>query len=515
MGSSAHQPVAMSPGAGLAVDPLLWAGAVMLAVGALVAGLAERMRLPGLLLFLGLGMVVADDGLAWVRFDDAQLAQSLGVVALVVILFEGGLTMQASDLRAALGPATLLATLGTALTAGIVALVVGPLVGLDTNSALLLGAVVASTDAAAVFSVVRRVPLPRRTVGLLEAESGLNDPMAVLLVVGVLEVWRGDADALGLLLFGLVQLGGGVVVGLALGFAAAFLLERLRFDSSALSSVLALAIGGITYGTAALLGASGFLAVYLCGVVIAARVTRQRRTLRRFCEALAAMAQIGLFLMLGLLVFPSRLPSVALLAAAATVALVVLARPIAVVCCLAPLRVGGRELALVSVAGLRGAVPIVLATFPLTAGHPDGAQIFDVVFFVVVLSTAVQGVAIAPLARRLRLPADPPGAGAAAEVVAVEAPGIDVIELRLPADAAVAGRRLDEVPIPGSARVSVVVRDGRSLVPSGATVLAVDDVLVVTVPSDDPHHTVAPGEDLLRRIERWADRGPDDATAET
>jgi potassium/hydrogen antiporter len=387
----------------LRVDTLILAGAALLAVGVVASSLAERFRAPALLVFLGLGMLIADDGLAWVRFDDPDLAQTVGVLALVIILFDGGLSLDHRAARSIVGPAAVLATVGTAVTAGLVAVVARALLHVGWNTALLLGAVIGSTDAAAVFAVVRRVPLPPRLVALLETESGLNDPMAVLLTMAVIEAWREGVTVGGVAAFGVRQLLGGTVVGIVVGALGAAAVRRLPRDGATLHPILALAVGGLAYGVAARLGASGFLAVYLCGAVVARIPSNRLRRIRSFHEALAGIAQIGLFLMLGLLVFPNQLPGVTVSSLVVTATLALVARPTAVWVSLAWFRFPARELAMLSWAGLRGAVPIVLATFPRTAGHPDGPLVFDVVFFVVLLSTAVQGLTIGRVARRLGL----------------------------------------------------------------------------------------------------------------
>ena len=390
----------------LPVDALVLAGALLILAGVVAASLADRFHAPALLVFLGVGMVVGDDGLGWVRFDDARLAQTVSVIALVVILFDGGLATPPRELRSVAGPAAALALAGTAVTTGVVALGAHALFGIGWTTALLLGAIVGPTDAAAVFGALGRVPLPSRLSSLLEAESGLNDPMAVLLTVAVLESWRSGVTVGGLAVFAAQQLVGGALVGALVGTAGAWLLKRLRSSNASLFPVAALGVGALAYGVATQLAASGFLAVYLAGVVVGHRVARHRRSIRTFHEAAATMAQIGLFLVLGLLVFPGQLPRVAGKAVGITLVLVLVARPAAVLSCLTWFRFRRAELALVSWTGLRGAVPIVLATFPLTAAYPDGPLVFDVVFFVVLLSTLVQGATVAPLARRLGLRAD-------------------------------------------------------------------------------------------------------------
>lgn len=466
--------------AGFGVDvAVLFAGA-LLVIGVVASGLASQYRVPSLLLFLGLGMVVADDGLGLIRFNDAALAQNIAAVALMVILFEGGLTTDPASFRSVGVPAGLLATIGVVVTAGVVALASRYVLGLPGETALLLGAVVSSTDAAAVFAALRGESLPRRTRWLLQLESGMNDPVAVMLTVGMVEVWRRDPTGLEWVSFVVLQLVGGVVVGVAVGLVARVLVTRFHAGFATSFGVLTLAVAGVSYGLAALLGASGFLAVYLTGVVLATE-RRQVRGVLTFHEGLAGTAQASLFLLLGLLVFPSALLGDLGTALVVAAVLVFVARPVAVQGLLVLFGVPFRQSLLVSWAGLRGAVPVVMATIPLTAGHPDGSLVFDVAFVVVVVSVAVQAPTVAPLARRLGLVADDPTAVAAA-IVPVDALDADVVEVSLPSDARVIGAMLRDVPLPDNARVSVVVRDRVTFVPDGATVLEADDRLLVVFP---------------------------------
>lgn len=465
--------------AGLPADPLLFAGAALLVAGVIAAGFAERLRAPGLLLFLGLGMVIGDDGLALINLSDARLAQTIGVMALVVILYEGGLVTSPAALRPVVRPALVLATVGVGVTAAVVAGAAHLVLDTSVTTALLIGAVVASTDAAAVFAVLRKAPLPRRLSSLLEAESGSNDPMAILLTVGLLATVEGAVSPTDWVVFGLRQLVGGAAIGVASGWVGALALNRSRLGSTGLYPVLGLGVAGLAYGFATAGGTSGFLAVYVAGVVVAARAPRLRRALRTFHEGLAATAQIALFLLLGLLVFPSQLPPVALDAAVIALTLVFVARPIAVSVCLALFKMPAREIAFAGWAGLRGAVPIVLATFPLTAGYEDGVLIFDVVFFVVLASAVVQGFTITPVAGRLGLRAEPAPWADVAEIIPLDTVGVDIVEVEVPAAAAVVGGTLARFPLPGEARVTAIVRDEQVIVPTGATVIQPMDLLMV------------------------------------
>lgn len=467
----------MSPD--LVGGPGVLVAAALLVGGILCSGFADRLRVPGLLLFLALGMVVG--GVGWIDLNDPQVVQNVAVVALLVILFTGGLTTKPTDLRRAALPGMLLATVGVVVTAAVVAVAVWWLLPVDATTAALIGAVVSSTDAAAVFAVVRRAPLPRRLMSLLEVESGTNDPIAIMLTIGVLRTWEADPTLAELASFAALQLGGGIAIGLAGGWLGSALLRRLELSSASLFPIFALGIAGLTYGIAAEVGASGFLAVYLTGVLVGMRAPRHRRSIRTFHEGLSNIAEIGLFLVLGLLVFPEQLPPVALPALAVTAALVLLARPLAVVACLAFQRFGWRHQALVAWAGLRGAVPIVLATFPLTAEHPEGAAVFNIVFFVVLVSTALQGSTVGIVARWLGLREGAQVWHPVAEAVPLEGIDTDLVEVDVTGDLYVAGKQLRDVPLPPGALLTTLVRGTRAIVPTGETRLQPGDQALVAM----------------------------------
>ncbi|MET0903260.1 MAG: potassium/proton antiporter [Acidimicrobiales bacterium] len=475
-------------------DGLLLGGAILLIAGVLGAGLADRLRVPSLLLFLGIGMAIGDDGLDLISLSDPELTQALAIAALVVILYEGGLSIRLPEVRRVAAPALCLATIGVFVTAGVVALVAAPLLDVGTTTALLIGAVVSSTDAAAVFSALRRVVVPRRVGNLLEVESGANDPMAVMLTVGLLAAWEGHPDGIDWVIFGLRNLVGGLIIGVAIGWAGGLVLSRVRLAGASLYPVLALGLAGLAYGVGAAAESSGFLAVYVCGMVVGDRAPAQRRAVLGFLQALASTAQIGLFLLLGLLVFPSRLDEQALGALGVAVVLVLVARPLAVLMSIVWFGYRARGLALVSWAGLRGAVPIVLATFPVTVGYPDGQLIFDVVFFVVLVSVLVQGFTLEPLVRRLGLASEPASIETVAEVLPLDAPGAQALEIDVGSAARIAGHRLREVPPPLEARVAVVLRGSEVVVATGETVIEVGDRLVVFAPA-------RPG--LLLALQDW------------
>ena len=483
----------------LGVDSLLLAGAVLaltaVFVSALVTRRSRRFRVPGALLFLALGMLFGDDGLNLVGLDDAELVQNVGVIALLFILLEGGLTTKPTDLKLAALPGLLLATIGVMITAGITAAGVWLFLDVDLITAGLIGAVVGSTDAAAVFSMMRTTPLPRRTAALLRVESGSNDPIAVMLTVGLLATYDQGATVAQWVGFAAVQLIGGGIVGGAVGMLAVVTLRRTTLALEGLYPITIAAFGALAYGLAVTIGASGFVAVYLTGVLVGALLPRQRRAILGFHEALANAAEIGLFLLLGLLVFPSQLPAIALPALLVAAVLTVVARPAAVWSCTLGQRYGWRERTVLSMGGLKGAVPIVLATFPLTAGIDGADLIFDVVFFVVLVSVLVQGIALLPTVRRLGFEERQPAWAPVAEALPLEGIEIDLIELHVTEDMTVAGRRLAELAIPDGSIVTAVVRDNQVIVPKGDIEIRADDVLLITTQRD---------RTALQRLTAWA-----------
>lgn len=461
----------------LLTDPGVLTGAALLVAGVLAAGFADKLRVPGLLLFLGLGMLIG--GFGWLDLTQPSVAQNVGIVALMVILFTGGLTTKPTDVRRAALPGVLLATVGVLVTAAVTAVAVYWALDVTALTAALIGAVVSSTDAAAVFAVVRKAPLPQRVMSLLEVESGTNDPVAIVLTIGVLEAWQRQPGPLEWVAFGVLQLGGGLAVGLAAGWLGSAAIRRVRLSGDSLFPLLAFGLAGLTYGAAAQLGASGFLAVYVAGVLVGVRVPRHRRSIRSFHEGLANVAEIMLFLVLGLLVISEDLRLVTLPALAITAILVLLARPLAVVLCLLHQRFPWQEQALVAWAGLRGAVPIVLATFPLTAGYPRGAAIFNVVFFVVLVSTAVQGSTVGLVARRLGLVRGAHVWAPVAEALPLDGVHIDLVEVDITDDLHVAGRRLRDVPLPAGALLTALIRGAEAIVPTGDTRLQAGDMILV------------------------------------
>jgi len=385
---------------------ILIAGA-LLAAGVAAALLASRLRLPALVLFLGVGMAIGSDGLGWIYFDDYGLARFVGTVALLVILFEGGLSTGLRVLRPVLGTAVSLATVGTALTAVIAGLCAHWLIGLSVSEGLLLGAILSPTDGAAVFALMRGVALPRRLQLVLEGEAGFNDPVAVVLVLVMIEVvHRPGYEPLAAVWFLVHELGVGLLVGWVVGRLAPRALRRIAGGAPGVELVATFAVAAIAFGAAGSLEGSGFLAVYVAGLGLGDAPLPERESVVAFHGGLASVAELGMFLTLGLLVFPSRLGGVALRGTVLALLVVFAARPLGAWAATVRGRLSTRERSLVAWAGLRGGVPVVLATLPVLDGVHGSVDFFDLVFFAVLVSTVVQGTTVEWLAGRLGLAAE-------------------------------------------------------------------------------------------------------------
>ncbi|MEZ0491269.1 potassium/proton antiporter [Kineococcus sp. TBRC 1896] len=459
---------------------LLASGVLLLAV--LAVRLSARTGLPSLLLYLALGLVLGEDGLG-IPFADTEIAQVLGYGALVLILAEGGLTTRWEAIKGVLAPAAVLATAGTTVSIGVVGVGAHLLLGTSWPVSFLLGAVVSSTDAAAVFSVLRSVPLPPRLSGVLEAESGLNDAPVVIAVVALTEVASGGSGHAWWFYLGeaAFELGLGTVLGVGVGAAGAFLLRRIALPSSGLYPVTVLALAVGAFAVADVLHASGFLATYLCGLVLGNARLPHRHATRGFAEASGWLAQIGLFVVLGLLAEPSRLPSAVADALLLGAVLTLLARPLSVLVSLAGFRLPRRDLAFLSWAGLRGAVPVVLATVPVVAGIDGSERLFDLVLVLVVVFTLVQAPTLSPLARALGLATAAPTTDLDVEVSPLGTLSADVVQVRVGPRSRLHGVEVFELRLPRGANVSLVARDGTTFVPQPRTVLRRgDDLLVVT-----------------------------------
>jgi cell volume regulation protein A len=476
---------------------LLIVGGV-LAASIIVALGASRTGVPSLVAFLALGMMLGSDGLGGIEFDDADLARTVGVIGLAAILFEGGLATSWRRLREVAVPAALLSTVGIVVTTVLTGVAAYALFDLSWLEAFLLGAVVSSTDAAAVFATLRFTKIRRRLARTLEAETGGNDPMAIALTIGLIE-WI-QTPSYGLLDMSLLvirELGLGLVVGVVLGVAAMWAFARLPHSIGAFAPVASVAAGALSFGVADVIGGSGFLAVYLVGLAVGSTPSRFRRQLVAFHEGLAFLAQVTMFVVLGLLVFPRDLPSVALSGLALAALLVLLIRPISVWVSTAFSHFTTPERALLGWAGLRGAVPIVLGTIALSSQVGSGETIFNAVFFVVVVSALVQGTTLEWFAERLRVVSFAPSAAAPPlEVGALSS--LELIDFDVAPDHAIAGSAVRELGLPRTALVAVVARGDETIPPRGSTVIESGDRLFVLAP-----HSMRPEiEDVFDRWRR-------------
>ena len=464
------------------VEPWMLLAGVLVMLAILATRLSARLGVPALTLFLATGMFFGSDGPGGIWFDDPALTWSVGTVALAVLLYAAGMETPLAAVRAVVGPGLVLATVGVAASAGLTALFYHHAFGRPLGEGFLLGAIVSSTDAAAVFGVLRAsgLHLRGRIQPLLEMESGSNDPVAILLTLAASAALVGQSPAVGSVLLGMGgQLVLGVTAGLLGGRGIAWAANRLRVPQEGLTPVFVLAAGLALFGLTALLHGSGYLAVYVAGLGLGAAPLLRRRAILRFHDALAWLAQIGTFVLLGLLVFPSRLPGVAAEGLAVAAFLLFVARPLSVLLALGPFGVPLREQAMVAWVGLRGAVPIVLATWPRVLGVPGAEEIFDVVFFVVLVSVLVQGTSLPWVARRLGVAEPLPAAEAELDAAAGEGRGARTV--RVAVGPALEGRRLLDAGLPAGALVALVERDGAQIVPQGGTLLHAGDVVLVVV----------------------------------
>ncbi|MCW5978086.1 MAG: potassium/proton antiporter [Bryobacteraceae bacterium] len=473
----------------ISLDHVLIIAAALLIAGVLASKAASRLGVPALLLFLFTGMLAGEEGPGGIPFDDAALAQVLGIIALSFILFAGGLDTDWASVSAVKWRGLSLSTLGVSITAGISGGLAAPLLGFSWREGLLLGAIMSSTDAAAVFAVLRSrgVSLKGSSRPLLELESGSNDPMAVFLTLAFIRlVNRPDSPVLDLALMFVLQMTVGAAIGYGLGKASVAALNRVKLETDGLYPVLTLSVVLLTYGLASFLQGNGFLAVYLAGIVMGNSDFIHKRSLMRFHDGLAWLMQITMFVTLGLLVFPSHLLPVVWRGLFIAGVLMFVARPAGVFLSLALASMGVREKALVSWVGLRGAVPIVLATFPFVAGAPNAELYFNIVFFVVLTSVLLQGTSIPLVARWLDLEAPlEKKREYPLEYVAGGKTRNDLIEVPIPDHSPAIGRQIVDLRLPRSALIVLVSRGDDFLVPRGGTTLERGDVMLVLGESTD------------------------------
>ena len=456
---------------------------VLLSAALAASLLAGRLRLPGLVVLLGLGMLLGSEGLGGIDFNNYDAAQRAGVVALALILFEGGLAAGFGEIRPVLAPAVSLATVGTLLTAIVTGFAATWLFNFSLLEGMLLGSIVSATDGAAIFSILRGSTLRRRLTRTLEGEAGFNDPVAVLLVVGFIEwIEEPDDGLLNMIELFFREMGIGLVVGVAVGIGALAALQRVRLASAGLYPVASLAAAAVAYGGAAELHGSGFLAVYVAALIIGSRPSPALRTITTFHDGMAWVAQLGMFLMLGLLVFPSQLDEHAVEATLTAVVLVFVARPAATLLATVGAGYSLPERITLGWAGLRGAAPIVLATFPVLSHTPHSLEFFNIVFFAVVLSTVVQGMSFTRVADSLGVTAQEQ----AVPTPLIQAPamrrlGAEIAEFEVRSGDAAAGRLVRELGLPRDALLNVIIRGEQAIPPRGSTRVEAGDRLHVLV----------------------------------
>jgi cell volume regulation protein A len=460
------------------VEFALGAGAAVLLLAVLAVRVSTRLGLPSLLVYLAIGLLIGESGLG-LEFSDAPLTAALGVAGLVLILAEGGLTTRWSVIRPALGWGIALATVAVAVSIAVTGWVLHLLLSLEWRTALLWGAVLSSTDAAAVFSVLRALKVPPRLAGTLELESGINDApvyiAVVLLAAGdPLQWWTPLLVGYELLI--------GAAVGVALGVAGAWALRRAALPATGLYPLATIAVCVLAFATGQGLHASGFLATYLAGLVLGNAHLPHRGDTLSFAEGLGWLAQIGLFVLLGLYVSPPRLPGALIPALVAGAVMILLARPLSVALALTPLRAPWRQQTFLAWAGLRGAVPIVLALIALTRNFPDARQLVDVVFVLVVLLTVVQGLTLPAVVRWLGLSRPEQGREMEVDSAALDEMDAELLQVRVPRPSRLHGVHLFELRLPTGAVVSLVVRNGKGFSPQPSTRLEEgDQLLIVTM----------------------------------
>ena len=485
-----------------AVDRLILVAGVLLVIGIASSKFSARLGVPVLVLFLAVGMFAGSEGIGGIAFEDYRLAHGVGTIALALILFDGGLRSPLRSIRSVWQPALVLATLGVLITSLITGLAAARILGISMLEGMLLGGIVGSTDAAAVFAVLRSggIRLRKRLAATLEVESASNDPMAIFLTVGIIAVLQGEATLgpdLGLLF--VQQMALGAIGGLAIGWLGAKLINRMNLEAAGMYPLLATGVGLVSFGVTAAVGGSGFLAVYLSGIVLGNTRVVFQRGIFFFHDAAAWLSQIVMFTVLGLLSFPSRLIEAAPEGLLIAIVLVLVARPIAVLASILPFGYDRREVAFISWTGLKGAVPITLATFPLMLAVPIGPLLFDVVFFVVLLSAVIQGVSLSWVARRLGLELPPaPAPPISLELTSLRNVNGDIVDYTIAANSRAAGRQLRDLALPDGVVVAILSRGDEIIPPKGTTSIQ---------PGDHAFVVLRPG--LRPLVDRVFARRPD------
>lgn len=467
---------------------LLWV-AVLLFVSVVSSKLSDKFSVPVLLLFLAIGMLAGSEGIGGIHFDNAQMAKSIGIVALIFIIFSGGLDTNWKDSKSIVLPGILLATLGVLLTAIITGFFAVYILKFSILEGLLLGSIVSSTDAAAVFAVLRskRIRLKKPLKPLLEFESGSNDPMAIFLTMGFISVLTvKNMGLVSLLPRFVLDMGMGALIGYLMARAIVFLVKRLKLDYEGLYPVITIALVLFTYVIAVFLKGNGILTVYLAGLGLGQAEFPNKKFITKFHDGLAWICQIAMFITLGLLVFPSHLVPLIGAGLLITLFLMVVARPVSVILCLLPFNLSLPKKIMVSWVGLRGSVPIILATFPFTAGLPQADVYFNVVFFVVIASVFIQGTSIPIVSKMLKL--DAPFMDRRPypiEFEKVEGIDAELTDLIVPYNSEAIGKTIRELNVPEKCLIMLISRNDKFVIPAGSTVIQGGDVLLVLANAED------------------------------
>jgi len=467
---------------------LLWV-AVLIFVSAVSSKLSDRFAIPALLLFLVIGMLAGSEGIGGINFDNAQLAKSIGVIALIFIIFSGGLDTNWKDTRAVAWPGVVLSTLGVLLTAVITGLCAVYILKFSFLEGMLLGSIVSSTDAAAVFSILRskRISLKQPLKPLLEFESGSNDPMAVFLTVSFISILTlKNMSIVSLIPRFFLDMGMGALIGYLMARFIVFFINRLKLYYEGLYPVIMISLVLLTYVIAVFLKGNGILAVYLAGLMLGQAEFPNKRMIVRFHDGLAWLMQIAMFVTLGLLVFPSHIVPLIGAGLLLTLLLMVVARPVSVFLCLLPFKISTRKKAMIAWVGLRGSVPIILATFPFMAGIAQADTIFNIVFFIVIASVLIQGTSIPIISKMLKL--DAPWANRKSypiEFEKTEGMDAELTDIIVPYNSGSAGKMIRGLNVPEKCLIMLISRNDKFIIPAGPTIIEGGDVLLVLANTED------------------------------